>query len=39
METDENAIAILRNHLQHLLQAAIPNLLVNGNLNKRLSGN
>jgi cysteine desulfurase len=39
METDENAIALLRNHLQNLLEAAIPDLVVNGDLNNRLSGN
>ncbi|WP_339383978.1 cysteine desulfurase family protein [Fortiea sp. LEGE XX443] len=39
MEHDESVIATLRNQLQNLLQAAIPNLLVNGDLNNRLSGN
>ncbi|MBD2498148.1 cysteine desulfurase family protein [Nostoc sp. FACHB-280] len=39
MEQDENAIAILRNQLQNQLQAAIPELVVNGDLNNRLSGN
>jgi cysteine desulfurase len=39
MEKDEQAIALLRNHLQNLLQAAIPDLVVNGDLNNRLSGN
>ncbi|MBN3926645.1 cysteine desulfurase family protein [Nostoc sp. NMS4] len=39
MEADENAIALLRNQLQNWLQAQIPDLLVNGDLNNRLSGN
>ncbi|MEA5600815.1 cysteine desulfurase family protein [Nostoc sp. UHCC 0252] len=39
MEADENAIALLRDQLQNLLKAQIPNLLVNGDLNNRLSGN
>ncbi len=39
MEGDESAIAILRDQLQNLLQAAIPDLVVNGDLNNRLSGN
>lgn len=39
METDESAIAILRDHLQNQLQTAIPELVVNGDLNNRLSGN
>lgn len=39
MEADETAIAILRDKLQNLLQAQIPNLVVNGDLNNRLSGN
>ena len=39
MEEDENAIAILRDQLQNQLQAAIPDLVVNGDLNHRLSGN
>ncbi|MBN4003505.1 cysteine desulfurase family protein [Nostoc sp. LPT] len=39
MEVDETAIALLRDQLQSLLQAEIPNLLVNGDLNNRLSGN
>ncbi|WP_235526489.1 aminotransferase class V-fold PLP-dependent enzyme [Nostoc piscinale] len=39
MEQDESAIAILRNQLQNQLQAAIPDLVVNGDLNNRLSGN
>ena len=33
------AIAILRDKLQHSLQTQIPNLVVNGDLNNRLSGN
>ncbi|BAY62350.1 class V aminotransferase [Calothrix brevissima NIES-22] len=39
MEVDETAIALLRNHLQNSLQGQIPDLVVNGNLNNRLSGN
>ncbi|AFY33515.1 cysteine desulfurase family protein [Calothrix sp. PCC 7507] len=39
METDENAIAFLRNQFQTLLQEQIPDLVVNGDLNNRLSGN
>lgn len=39
METDEKAIAILRDQLQNHLQTGIPDLLVNGDLNNRLSGN
>ena len=39
MEADEKAIAILRDKLQHSLQAKIPDLVVNGDLNNRLSGN
>ncbi|MEH2055907.1 MAG: cysteine desulfurase family protein [Nostoc sp.] len=46
MEADENAMptagcayALLRDTLQNLLQAQIPNLVVNGYLNNRLSGN
>jgi cysteine desulfurase len=39
MEKDESAIASLRNQLQNLLQAEIPDLVVNGDLNNRLSGN
>jgi cysteine desulfurase len=39
MSADENAIALLRDQLQNLLKAQIPNLLVNGDLNNRLSGN
>jgi cysteine desulfurase len=46
MEADENAMptagcayALLRDQLQNLLQAQAPNLLVNGGLNNRLSGN
>ncbi len=39
MENDESKIAILRNTLQTLLQEQIPNLVVNGDLNNRLSGN
>ncbi|HEY9801562.1 MAG TPA: cysteine desulfurase family protein [Leptolyngbyaceae cyanobacterium] len=37
MSTDETAI--LRDHLQNQLQSAIPELVVNGDLNNRLSGN
>lgn len=39
MERDENAIAKLRSQLQNLLHSKIPNLVVNGDLNNRLSGN
>ncbi|WP_315787396.1 cysteine desulfurase family protein [Fischerella sp. JS2] len=39
MSADESAIAILRDQLQNLLQAQIPDLVVNGDLNHRLSGN
>ncbi|MDZ7961725.1 MAG: aminotransferase class V-fold PLP-dependent enzyme [Aulosira sp. DedQUE10] len=46
MEADENAMsttgyayALLRDYLQNQLQAAIPGLVVNGDLNNRLSGN
>lgn len=39
MKTDEQAIAVLRNKLQQLLQAKIPNLVVNGDITNRLSGN
>ncbi|MCG6134532.1 MAG: cysteine desulfurase [Nostoc sp. LLA-1] len=39
MEADEKAIAQLRDTLQNLLQSNIPDLVVNGDLNNRLSGN
>ncbi|MDF2387484.1 cysteine desulfurase [Nostoc ellipsosporum NOK] len=39
MSADETAIAILRDQLQNLLKAAIPDLIVNGDFNNRLSGN
>ncbi|KOP25214.1 aminotransferase [Hapalosiphon sp. MRB220] len=39
MKIDESAIALLRERLQNLLLAKIPNLVVNGDLNNRLSGN
>lgn len=39
METDESEIAYKRNRLQHLLQMGIPNLVVNGDPEKRLAGN
>ncbi len=39
MKADETAIAFLRNTLQNLLQTQIPDLVVNGDLNNRLSGN
>ncbi|WP_226889646.1 cysteine desulfurase family protein [Nostoc sp. MG11] len=39
MSADETAITILRDTLQNLLQAQIPGLVVNGDLNNRLSGN
>jgi len=39
MEEDEKAIAALRDTLENLLQSQIPNLIVNGDLSNRLSGN
>ncbi|MGB5713151.1 MAG: aminotransferase class V-fold PLP-dependent enzyme, partial [Waterburya sp.] len=39
MAKDEQAIALLRDKLQNLLQEKIPNLVVNGDLNSRLAGN
>ena len=39
MNTDEKAIAYLRDKLQSLLQAKIPNLVVNGDIDNRLAGN
>ncbi|WP_414528590.1 cysteine desulfurase family protein [Nodularia chucula] len=39
MEADEQAIALMRNQLQNLLQSQIPGLVINGDLNNRLSGN
>ena len=39
MAEDEQAIALLRNKLQNLLQEKIPNLVVNGDLTSRLAGN
>ncbi|OUL29219.1 aminotransferase [Nostoc sp. RF31YmG] len=39
MSADEKAIAILRDTLQNLLKSTIPGLVVNGDLNNRLSGN
>ncbi len=39
MEEDEQAIALMRNQLQNLLQSQIPDLVINGDLNNRLSGN
>ena len=39
MTKDEQAIALLRDKLQNLLQNEIPNLVVNGDLNSRLAGN
>ena len=39
MEKDEKAIASLRNKLQSQLQAKIPNLVVNGDIDNRLAGN
>ena len=39
MEEDEKAIAALRDRLQSLLIDKIPNLVVNGDVNFRLSGN
>lgn len=39
MEEDEKAIAFLRDKLQTLLQAKIPNLVINGDRDNRLAGN
>ena len=39
MEEDEKAIAFLRDKLQSLLQAKIPDLIVNGDTENRLAGN
>lgn len=39
MAEDERYIASLRNHLQSLLQAQIPSLVVNGDTENRLAGN
>ncbi len=39
MAEDEQAIALLRNKLQKLLQEKIPSLVVNGDLTSRLAGN
>lgn len=39
MVEDERAIALKRNHLQSILQAQIPSLIVNGDTNNRLAGN
>lgn len=39
MEDDEKAIASLRDKLQSLLQANIPNLVINGDTENRLAGN
>ncbi len=39
MEKDEQAIALLRDKFQKLLQEKIPNLVVNGDINSRLAGN
>ncbi|MGY6530126.1 MAG: cysteine desulfurase family protein [Cyanobacterium sp.] len=39
MAEDERAIALKRNHLQSLLQAKIPSLIVNGDIDNRLAGN
>lgn len=39
MQEDEKAIKTLRDMLQNLLQSQIPDLVVNGDLNSRLSGN
>lgn len=39
MDEDEKAIALHRNHLQSLLQAQIPNLVINGDTDNRLAGN
>ncbi len=39
MEEDEKAIANLRDTLQKLLLEKIPSLIVNGDINSRLSGN
>ncbi len=39
MTEDEQAITLLRDKLQNLLQDKIPNIVVNGDLNSRLAGN
>ncbi|GCE09259.1 cysteine desulfurase family protein [Dictyobacter aurantiacus] len=39
MDQDEAAIQVKRDRLQSLLQAEIPNIVINGNLNHRLAGN
>ncbi|AFZ48534.1 Cysteine desulfurase [Cyanobacterium stanieri PCC 7202] len=39
MVEDEKAIALKRNHLQSILQAQIPSLIVNGDIDNRLAGN
>jgi cysteine desulfurase len=39
MTADEKNIAFLRDKLQNLLQSKIPNLVINGDLKNRLSGN
>lgn len=39
MSADEQAISLLRDKLQNLLQSQIPNLVINGDLNNRLAGN
>ena len=39
MAEDEQAIALLRDKLQNLLQEKIPNLVVNGDITSRLAGN
>ncbi|MGI0481562.1 cysteine desulfurase family protein [Geminocystis sp. CENA526] len=39
MKEDESSIELKRNHLQSLLQEKIPNLVVNGDTEKRLAGN
>ncbi len=39
MEEDEKTIALLRDRLRSLLQAQIPNLVVNGDLDHKLAGN
>ena len=39
MAEDEQAIALLRDKLQNLLQEKIPNLVVNGDIISRLAGN
>lgn len=39
MKQDESSIELKRNHLQSLLQAKIPDLVINGDTENRLAGN